>query len=370
MEPFNLVTSDNSQTDPWFQPADDRQQSFSSLNEAITGLGCSPLKVAKLNESQLQKYTKKKVEQAKLKLDDLSNEPSTSQAASEPAPHLTCSECDDYKTLISECKSASKPEQIQILTLAPTSWTIDKTAREFNVTNYVVGKARALKQSKGILAYPLKKVGHGISGEIKQNVTNFFESDEISRMCPGMKDFVPVRIDGEKVHKQKRLILCNLDEAYQAFKAKHPCKIGFSKFCELRPKWCITVGARGTHSVCVCTQQQNVKLMSACLGHEVTYHTLIQKLVCEETNKTCMLHRCNNCPGEAGLLAFLETLMAPELEAEESIQFKQWVHTDRTSLITQEETCSNFIDTLIAKTDELSETSFSSSISGSFFESS
>ena len=196
----------------------------------------------------------------------------------------------------------------------------------------MVRKARALKQSKGILAYPLKKVGHGISDEIKQNVTNFFESDEISRMCPGMKDFVPVRIDGEKVHKQKRLILCNLDEVYQAFKAKHPCKIGFSKFCELRPKWCITVGARGTYSVCVCTQHQNVKLMSACLGHKVTYHTLIQKLVCEETNKTCMLHRCNNCPGETGLLAFLETLMAPELEAEESIQFKQWVHTDRTSL--------------------------------------
>ena len=135
--------------------------------------------MAKLNESQLQKYTKKKVEQAKLKLDDLSNEPSTSQAASEPAPHLTCSECDDYKTLISECKSASKPEQIQILTLAPTSWTIDKTAREFNVTNYVVRKARAIKQSKGILAYPFKKVGHGISDEIKQNVTNFFESDVI-----------------------------------------------------------------------------------------------------------------------------------------------------------------------------------------------
>ena len=173
-----------------------------------------------------------------------------------------------------------------------------------------------------------------------------------------MKDFVPVRIDGEKVHKQKRLILCNLDEVYQAFKAKHPCKIGFSKFCELRPKWCIMVGARGTHSVCVCTQHQNVKLMSACLGHKVTYHTLIQKLVCEETNKTCMLHRCNNCPGEAGLLAFLETLMAPELEAEESIPFKQWVHTDRTSLITQEETCSNFIDSLIAKTEQLSKHHF------------
>ena len=35
------------------------------------------------------------------------------------------------------------------------------------------------------------------------------------------------------------------------FKEVHPeCKIGFSKFCTLRPKWCVSVGASGTHSVC------------------------------------------------------------------------------------------------------------------------
>ena len=64
------------------------------------------------------------------------------------------------------------------------------------------------------------------------------------------------------MHKQKRLVLGNLKELYQAFKNEHPTlHIGFTKFAELRPKHCILAGASGTHAVCVCTIHQNVKLM-------------------------------------------------------------------------------------------------------------
>jgi len=54
---------------------------------------------------------------------------------------------------------------------------------------------------------------------------------------------------------------------------------GLSKFCQLRPKECFIVGARGTHSVCVCTLHQNVKLKLSALPTEsqVTYHDLMEK---------------------------------------------------------------------------------------------
>ena len=39
-------------------------------------------------------------------------------------------------------------------------------------------------------------------------------------------------------------------------------KIDFSSFADLRPKECVLVGSRDTHSVCVCTIHQNVKLMN------------------------------------------------------------------------------------------------------------
>ena len=39
--------------------------------------------------------------------------------------------------------------------------------------------------------------------------------------------------------------LCNLQELYTAFKEKHPnVNIGFSKFCHLRPKWCVLDGSK------------------------------------------------------------------------------------------------------------------------------
>ena len=43
---------------------------------------------------------------------------------------------------------------------------------------------------------------------------------------------------------------------------QHPGrKVGLSKIAKLVPKECVLAGATGTHSVCMCTIYQNVKLM-------------------------------------------------------------------------------------------------------------
>ena len=56
--------------------------------------------------------------------------------------------------------------------------------------------------------------------------------------------------------------LCNLKELYTAFKEKHSnVNIRSSKFCALRPKWCVLAGSKMTHSVCVCCPHQNVVLL-------------------------------------------------------------------------------------------------------------
>ena len=44
--------------------------------------------------------------------------------------------------------------------------------------------------------------------------------------------------------------LCNLQGLYTAFKEKYPnVNIWFSKFCALRPKWCVPAGSKMTQSV-------------------------------------------------------------------------------------------------------------------------
>ena len=56
----------------------------------------------------------------------------------------------------------------------------------------------------------------------------------------------------------------------------------------------------GTHSVCVCTYHQNMKLLLAPLN--VTYQGIFPLIVCDINNKEYMVHRCPNCPESNTLL--------------------------------------------------------------------
>ena len=226
-------------------------------------------------------------------------------------------------------------EKIQILTLAPKSWSIAKVIQFFDVTKYQVLESRKLLDSRGILALPDAKRGSGISDEVIKDVLLFYQDDEFSRLMPGKKDCVSI---GRNIHEQKRLLLCNLNELYSAFKKKHPNhKIGLSKFCSLRPKWCVTVTSSGTHTVCVCTTHQNTTLAvdafsSMVNSHicaknqqerhdretegnvessqeipkfETDYKDLMKKVVCNIENLECMVHCCEKCPGFQNLESFL-----------------------------------------------------------------
>ena len=118
---------------------------------------------------------------------------------------------------------------------------------------------------------------------------------------------------GGRRHIQKRLVLCNLKEH---FKDKHlSVKIGFSKFAELRPRYCVLAGASGTHSVCVCTIHQNVKLMI--LGAKLlelsssqfkTYHHFLARIICNPPLPQCHLGECDSCPGVEEIKKYLITL--------------------------------------------------------------
>ena len=71
--------------------------------------------------------------------------------------------------------------------------------------------------------------------------------------------------------------LCNLQELYTALKEKYPnINIGFSKFCTLRPKWCLLDGSKMTHSVCVCGVHKNVALLVDAMDWKFSCKDLIK----------------------------------------------------------------------------------------------
>ena len=176
---------------------------------------------------------------------------------------------DNGREMIEQLKekftsTTSRSERLTILTVLPERWSVAKVMEDFDVTSYMARSAKKLVEDKGVLSTPNSKAGNPLSGNTLELVRSFFCHDDISRVMPGKKDFISVRnADGEKVHQQKRLVLCNLKE-YHQFKVLHPgVNVGFSKFAQLTPKECVLAGKTGTHIVCVCVTHQNAKLMMA-----------------------------------------------------------------------------------------------------------
>ena len=87
--------------------------------------------------------------------------------------------------------------------------------------------------------------------------------------------------------------ICNLQELYTAFKEKHPnVNIGLSKFCALRPKWCVLAGSKMAYTVWVCSSHQNAVLLVDVMDWDLTYKDMIKKIVYNsDSNKCIMLGR-------------------------------------------------------------------------------
>ena len=260
--------------------------------------------------------------------------------------------------------------------MLPRSWSIKKIESEFSASNYMIRKAKELVKVKGILSTPDPKPGSSLPGKTIDRVTNFYQSDEMSRMMPGRKDFVSVKQSEGRIHVQKRLILCNLRELYQVFKDQYPTeKIGFTKFAELRPKHCVLAGASGTHSVCVCTIHQNVKLMllGANIHHLTiqddvplkTYNHCLASIICNPPLQECYLGKCAFCPGTTVLKDRLTKVFDDNLI--DHITYKQWIAVDRSTLETISKLSDEFVETICEKVEILLSHSFVAKQQATFY---
>ena len=152
--------------------------------------------------------------------------------------------------------------------------------------------------------------------------------------------------------------MSNLREIYASFKEKYSDdKIGFSKFCSLRPKWCVGAGGSGTHAVCVCTHHQNTILLLNAVNWDITYKDLIEKIVCDSSSNECMVHRCANCPGSDEVKRFIVEELH-DFDDEDEFVFNQWESTDRPQMITQSMYKDEYINMVVKRINDLTSHSF------------
>lgn len=353
--PCSSENLDDSFTDP--------QSSLQYLNKSLELMGESPLKKKKFN---VPSYTKKKLDKIKSSLKkNLLPESSQEEVIIEHS--------EDKSEIIQQLKekfaqTTTKSEKMTILSILPMSWSCQKIEDEFGVTNYMARAVKSLVQEKGVLSTPNPKPGRTLSKNIADSVKDFYNSDDISRMMPGKKDCVTIRNKDGKIQVQKRLVLANLQEIYQLFKEKFPAnKIGFSKFCDLRPKNCILAGKSGTHTVCVCTLHQNIKLMmyGAKMQNFVldgddtalkSYHSCLVKMMCNPPSQHCFMNVCKECPGVPRLQELLNTKFNEKMIDE--VTYKKWVTVDRCVMETVVKCTDDFIDEFLDTLTKLKTHSF------------
>ena len=90
------------------------------------------------------------------------------------------------------------------------------------------------------------------------------------------------------------------------------------------------------------------------LTDKVTYHNLLEELVCSTESELCMIHRCQFCPGTSALQRYIESKLEKSmLENDKSVKYKQWISIDQVTIEEQIEPSSDFLDILIQETDTL-----------------
>ena len=75
----------------------------------------------------------------------------------------------------------------------------------------MVKESRKLKHGDLTEPIPAKSARY-ISDTTVEIIQSFYQSDEVSRILPGKKDFVSVKVNNLRIHKQKCLLLMNLNE--------------------------------------------------------------------------------------------------------------------------------------------------------------
>ena len=331
-----------------------KEDILETANESMTSLGCSPVKLHAVPKKAKTAYGKRKLDEAARNLAS-----QVSEAVDVPVTNLTnCCKCSEWNQLIEElktkCETATRQEKIKILTLVPDGY-LKEFKDKYGITEHLIKQSRALKEAHGILSDPPEKRGRPLPDNVKQAVLAFYEDEEFSRICPGQKDCVRVKMpDGTRETKTKRLLLANLKELHMEFKKRHPdLQIGLSKFCSLRPKWCVTVDSKGMHNVCVCTTHQNMKLMVEALPVKVDYKYILGKLVCSLESRDCMIQRCPECPGLRGLESFLENMFNEcDMDDDDTIEYAQWLTGGQSKLLSLKNTVSEFISAMSILADK------------------
>jgi hypothetical protein len=101
----------------------------------------------------------------------------------------------------------------------PKTYTVQRTADKLHISKYMINKAHDLKKEQSITAKLAKNLGKTLP-EITVQKEKMLYNDELFQMYPAKKECVKTT-DLRGIHKQKILLLINLEQLCLEVKAYH-----------------------------------------------------------------------------------------------------------------------------------------------------
>jgi hypothetical protein len=96
----------------------------------------------------------------------------------------------------------SKSVKVTILIIRPLSWSIWKVQEVFpSASNYMIRRAKQLVMDQGIMSSPNPKPGKTLNEVTVEVAKRFYNSDEVSRVMPGKKDCISIKVSTVKIHE-------------------------------------------------------------------------------------------------------------------------------------------------------------------------
>ena len=89
--------------------------------------------------------------------------------------------------------------------------------------------------------------------------------------------------------------------------------------------------------------------MLVAMNSSSNYRQMMKLCVCDVDKNDCMMGHCDNGPDLSVLKSFLRNELLKIINPDETIQFSQWVSTDRSQLVKEESEFDNFIENLVGK---------------------
>lgn len=202
---------------------------------------------------------------------------------------------DNYlESLETEVGNAeSIPAKKKLLALIPDAVSNAAVSRRFGVARRTIKRVRSLKKRTGVLISPKKKKGsRTILANSANKVKEFYLNGTVSSSSSCVSDFAIVMLNGKKVKVQKYFMHCYLEMAHQDYMQANPeHPVSLATFKRLRPKHVIPVDKCSSTNVCLCKKHEDVRLLFLALNLS-RYDVIINKFVCNSTDKSCMFRRC------------------------------------------------------------------------------